>query len=1089
MAGENVIRKDVVQIGFDIEDSPIATLQKLVDNITSSANGMTSSVDNITNEVSEMANEMQKAANVADELGNTGVSGLAKDVEKTAEEARECEVRLSAMMKSLAGDAISRVKQLPKLIQSSATAAREFAASLKAKVFDSAVSGANKLKSGLKAVVSLKVSDAAKGLDKGLGKAVVSAKNLASNLKASAVSKITSGVDKLKSKFSSATKESSKIKPEIDKATESISKATKETEGLRSKLGGVGSVVAKSFGGMAVAAGGGAVALSTAVVKSFGELEQNVGGAESVFQDLGKTINDMKASGQTFNATTGQMETSVTSLATLSENAYKTMGISQSDYLATANKMGALFQGSGLEQQRSLDLTTQAMQRAADMASVMGIDQASAMEAVTGAAKGNYEMMDNLGVAMNATTLEAYALSQGINTAWDDMSNAEKAELSMKYFFERTQQYAGNFEREATETVSGSFGLMQAAAQSFVAGLGNADADMTNLTKNLVDAFQAVVKNITPVLQNLVKALPDALDALLQAVGELLPTLLEIVTQLFEQLLTTLLELLPSLIPVAVNAVLTIVQTLVDNLPLIIQAGVTLIMSLIEGISEAAPTLIPTLIDAIITAITQLAEQLPAFIEAGVTMIKSIAEGIMEALPSLIDTLATNLPGIIDTVYDTLLTAMPQVLEGAKQFFGAILDALPGIISQLLEMLPGIINTLTEYFQIAFPMLLDASIDLLMALVDALPEILDALIDALPGIIDAIINFIITNIPVLVDASVKLFMALVKAIPKINIALAKAVPKIIVAIIKGLGPLGKLLAGTFKEAWNNVKNVFAPVGQFFSGVWKSITSIFDKASNWVTDHVITPVMSVITGFKESVTNIFSGIWDGITSIFSNVGGWFSEKFQEAYNGLTGVFSNISEFFSGLWDNIKGAFTTIGTNIGEAVGGAFKAVINKALEIVEDTINGGIRLINSAIKIINKIPKVDISTIDEVEFGRLAKGGIVESPTIAEIGEAGKEAVIPLENNLGWIKKIIRGVTDSITSSGSTAGSYERDVITSNNNSRTLNETNNYNPTFVLNMNGASATDDNKRKVMAWIKEALKETFDDLDKDNMPVVEI
>ena len=49
----------------------------------------------------------------------------------------------------------------------------------------------------------------------------------------------------------------------------------------------------------------------------------------------------------------------------------------------------------GIEQQRSLQLTEQ---RAADMASVMGIDMSSAMEAVTGAAKGNYTMMDNLGV-------------------------------------------------------------------------------------------------------------------------------------------------------------------------------------------------------------------------------------------------------------------------------------------------------------------------------------------------------------------------------------------------------------------------------------------------------------------------------------------------------------------------------------------------------------------------------------------------------------------------------------------------------------------------------------------------------------------
>ena len=82
------------------------------------------------------------------------------------------------------------------------------------------------------------------------------------------------------------------------------------------------------------------------------------------------------------------------------------MGVTQSEYLATANKMGALFQGSGLDVQKSAELTEQAMQRAADMKSVMGIDIQMARDSVAGAAKENFTMMDNLGVAMNATTIE-----------------------------------------------------------------------------------------------------------------------------------------------------------------------------------------------------------------------------------------------------------------------------------------------------------------------------------------------------------------------------------------------------------------------------------------------------------------------------------------------------------------------------------------------------------------------------------------------------------------------------------------------------------------------------------------------------------
>lgn len=100
-----------------------------------------------------------------------------------------------------------------------------------------------------------------------------------------------------------------------------------------------------------------------------GELQQNLGGTEAVFGRFARNIEQT------------------------STNAYKNMGLSASDYMATANKMGSLFQGSGLSQQRSLELTSSAMQRAADVASVMGIDTTMAMESIAGAAKGNFTMI------------------------------------------------------------------------------------------------------------------------------------------------------------------------------------------------------------------------------------------------------------------------------------------------------------------------------------------------------------------------------------------------------------------------------------------------------------------------------------------------------------------------------------------------------------------------------------------------------------------------------------------------------------------------------------------------------------------------
>ena len=462
------------------------------------------------------------------------------------------------------------------------------------------------------------------------------------------------------------SREADDMGEELEDAAEAAEDSEKSFSGLGSVLKSVGA----AMGTVVVAAGAATVKLATGVVEQFGELQQNMGGAVAVYGDYANE------------------------LMSISEEAYRTMGTSQSEYLATANKMGALFQGSGLTQQQSLEMTTQAMQRAADMASVMGIDTEAALEAVTGAAKGNYTMMDNLGVAMNNTTLEAYAMANGYDKAWASMSNAEKAEVSMAYFLEKTQQYAGNFEREATETISGSIGLMKASIDSFVAGLGNADADMQNLTENMVDAFEAVKDNVVPVLQNIVDVLPIVVATILTALGELLPMVLQTVTDLFSSVLTTLLSLLPELTPAAVQAILTITQALIDNLPLIVEAAVLLVTTLVGGLGSALPELLPAAVEAVITIVTGLLDSMALLLDAALQLLTGLTEGTLDALPVLI----AALPPIINSVISFFIGSIPKIIQTGFQVFVALIKSLPYMIVEICRAVPQIISGIVQAF-------------------------------------------------------------------------------------------------------------------------------------------------------------------------------------------------------------------------------------------------------------------------------------------------------------------------------------------------------------------------------------------------------
>lgn len=386
-------------------------------------------------------------------------------------------------------------------------------------------------------------------------------------------------------------------------------------------------------------------------VQSFGELEQNIGGSEAVFGEFA-----------------GELQKTA-------EDAYKTMGTTQSDYLATANKMGALFQGSGLDAQRSMELTTQAMQRAADMASVMGIDTESALEAVTGAAKGNYTMMDNLGVAMNATTLDAYAMEKGFDKAFKEMSNAEKAEVAMQYFFEQTSQYAGNFEREATQTISGSIGLLTSAWQTLVAGVANGNADIQNLMANLFDALGSVADNIIPVIENIGQNLPEIITMLVTGLTDALPQIMETAGTLINGLVQGLIIAAPALIDGAAAAITSLANgmtgnmdqlistagqlitaiggAIIRNLPQIIASGVQLIGALVQGLLNSIPKIvaaIPSIVNSIKNSFSSI-----DWASIGRNIIQGIGNGLRNAASA-----------IVEAAKD----AARRALEAAKSFLG-----------------------------------------------------------------------------------------------------------------------------------------------------------------------------------------------------------------------------------------------------------------------------------------------------------------------------------------------------------------------------------------------------------------------------------
>lgn len=219
---------------------------------------------------------------------------------------------------------------------------------------------------------------------------------------------------------------------------------------------------------------------------------------------------------------------------------------------------------------------------------------------------------------------------------------------------------------------------------------------------------------------------------------------------------------------------------------------------------------------------------------------------------------------------------------------------------------------------------------------------------------------------------------------------------------------------TCKEIWAAVKGVFSSVGTWFKDKFKSAGS------------------NISSGFTSSLSKIkkaCSQIWSAIKDVFRNVTSWFKEKFTSAWTSVKNVFSKGGKIFDGIKEGISSTFKNI-------VNGLIDG-INKIIRTPFNAINSMLNTIRSK-KILGVQPFYNLWSYNPLsipQIPKLALGGIVNRPgrgVPAIIGEAGAEAVLPLENNTEWMDiladKIGGGtITIPITLDGKRIATYIVDI--------------------------------------------------------------
>lgn len=276
-------------------------------------------------------------------------------------------------------------------------------------------------------------------------------------------------------------------------------------EGIN-KLGSLGksglSVVSKAMTGAVAAVGTGAAAIVKSSLGVVANMEQQVGGVETLFKDSAKTVIR--------NA----------------NNAFKTAQLSANDYMSTVTSFSAsLLQGLGGDTAKAAEIADMAIIDMADNANKMGTNMQDIQNAYQGFAKQNYTMLDNLKLGYGGTQSEMIRLindSGILNEKIEDLDNVTFDQMIQA--IHKVQQnlgITGTSAKEASTTIEGSVNSAKAAWENFEAGVISAN--------DLVDTFWTAAKNI---LNNLGQMIPrlgktgmDVVESLSSKIGESVPQL------------------------------------------------------------------------------------------------------------------------------------------------------------------------------------------------------------------------------------------------------------------------------------------------------------------------------------------------------------------------------------------------------------------------------------------------------------------------------------------------------------------------------------------------------------------------------------
>lgn len=663
----------------------------------------------------------------------------------------------------------------------------------------------------------------------------------------------------------------------VKNMNESMKDATNSASKMSSVMKGIGSSAIKVGKGLAVAGAAAATAVTALVSKSvgaFADYEQLTGGVETLFGASGRSVEEYAQSvGKSVSDIQGKYDSLMSAQNAVLENAnkaYMTAGMSANEYMDTVTGFSAsLISSLGGDTNKAADYANSALVDMSDNANKMGTDMESIKNAYQGFAKQNYTMLDNLKLGYGGTQAEMKRLlgdAQKLTGQKYDISSF--ADITQAIHAIQTQMdITGTTAKEASTTISGSWGSLKAAFQNVLVGLTTGGDMFDQSLDALINTAVTFGQNIIPAIKGALSGIGYLIEGLAPVIGETIPPLIN------------------------------------DLAPTLANSAVSLISSLVNGLTQNATQFSECLSNMIIVAVAGISTVVPQLLDAASKIVSNLMQGLTNSMPQIVNGAVTLIEGLVNG----LVNNIPLLIMGAVQLVASLAN---GLIANLPRIIDAGVNLITGIVSASYSMMpqiiqngMQLVVNLAVGLVRAIPQ----LIAALPRITGAIVKgFKSVN---WFDLGLQLIKSIWEGIKSIGSEMWNGVKEKTSELWGGV-------KNVVSEKLNNIKSAYDAHGGGLKGAtFAAIEGVKEyyrtgyDAINQLTGGKLGEVVNAVGEKMEVVKGKFSeafgNVKNTVMTIFENIKNGITEKISAAVNKVKEIFGSIADKVSDVWGKIKG----------------------------------------------------------------------------------------------------------------------------------------------------------------------------------------